>query len=191
MKKSKLIKLHLYCGLFTSFYILIFGISSIIINHKLDVDHKEITAHLTKQVNVDKDLTDDKLAENIRDQLRMMGWLPRWQMQRDSQNFKFTVVHLAKTNQLSVDLNTGETSIDVIPKGLLATINGLHFFGGNMPNAPFIIKTWKIYQYSALLVLFISLILGLWLWIKFSYRTWELYFFGGLFFFTIIIMALL
>ena len=181
MKKSKLIKLHLYCGLFTSFYILAFGISSLILNHRWDIENKDVKNIYTERVIIDNNLDDNTLAENIRDQLGLMGWLPKWQMHRDSQSFQFTTVHLAKTNQLNVDLASG----------ILATLNGLHFFNGKIPNAPFFLKTWIVYQWLSLAVLFISLILGLWLWLKFNYQSWELYFFGTIFIMSIILMILI
>lgn len=186
-----LIKLHLYCGLFTSFYILAFGISSLVLNHGLNFDKKEVTNTYDRRVKVDQTLEDDKLAENIRDQLGLMGWLPRWQMRRDSQSFSFTTEHLAKTNRLHLELKSGNVQIEEMPKGFMATLHGLHFFNGKIPNAPFFLKTWIVYQWLSLAVLLISLILGLWLWLKFSYHSWELYFFSGLFIFSIILMCLI
>lgn len=191
MKKSLLIKLHLYCGLFTSFYILAFGISSLVLNHQIDLDHTDVKDSYDRKVAVDQNLEDQPLAENIRDQLGLMGWLPRWQMQRDSQFFKFTTVHLAKTTQLELTLHTGQVHVEEIPKGFMATLHGLHFFNGKIPNAPFFLKTWIVYQWLSLAVLFVSLVLGLWLWLKYSYQSWELYFFSGLFIFSIILMCLL
>lgn len=191
MKKSQLVRLHLYCGLFTSFYILAFGISSLILNHNWQIENKAVTKTLTKPVSIDQSLDNEKLAENIRDQLGLMGWLPKWQMQRDSQSFKFTTVYLSKTNQLNVDLKSGMATIGIIPKGFLATLNGLHFFNGKIPNAPFFLKTWIVYQWLSLAVLFISLVLGLWLWIKFNYHSSELYFFGLIFILSIILMFLI
>ena len=47
------------------------------------------------------------------------------------------------------------------------------------------------YQWLALFVMAISLILGLWLWIIYNYKPWQGYTFGGLFIFTILIMLLI
>ena len=191
MKKSTLIKLHLYCGLFTSFYLIAFGFSSIVLNHKIDLDHKSVAGTWTEKVAVDTSLQNKDLSEKVRNQLGLMGWIPYWQFRRDSVHFQFNVTHLAKTNKVKVDLRNGKTEISDIPKGFWATLHGLHFFNGRIPNAPFFLKTWMVYQWLALLVLLISLILGLWLWIAYSHRTWEIYVFGGLFFLTILIMILL
>jgi hypothetical protein len=191
MKKSTLIKLHLYCGLFTSFYLIAFGASSIILNHKMDVENKSIKKTWNDQVKIEPSLTESELAEDIRDQLGLMGWMPPWQFKKDSTHFKFAVNSLAKTSELDLDLNSGKVEVAEIPKGFLAVFHSLHFFNGRIPNAPFFLKTWMVYQWLALLVLLFSLILGLWLWLKYSHKTWELYFFGGLFFISFLIMILL
>ncbi|MBK8504340.1 MAG: hypothetical protein IPL46_20315 [Saprospiraceae bacterium] len=191
MKKSLLIKLHLYCGLFTCFYLLAFGVSSIILNHKMEVDNKTVKKTWHSQVQIDPNLNDNELAESLGDQLGIMGWLPPWQFKKDSTNFNLQVTHLAKTSELEVNLISGAVIVNEIPKGFLATLHGLHFFNGRIPNAPFFLKTWIVYQWLALFVLFISLVLGLWLWLKYSYRTWELLVFGGLFIFSCLIMLLL
>lgn len=187
-KKSLLIKIHLYCGLFTSFYLLALGFSSLVMNHDVKLDNQEVSKTWKGQVDVDPNLTNEELAESVRSQLDLMGWLPPWQFARDSAVFEFRTTHLAKTNKLHLDLATGEVLVEVMPKGFLATFHGLHFFNGRVPNAPFFLKTWIIYQWMGLFVLLVSMILGLWLWVKYSYQTWELYVFGGLFFLSILIM---
>lgn len=191
MKKSTLVKLHLYCGLFTSFYLIAFGFSSIILNHKVTLENTDVARTWTGQVQIDPARSDQDLAENLRDQLGLMGWVPPWQFKRDSLQFSCTVTHLAKTTTLQLDLQTGAVQGAEKPKGLLAVLHGLHFFNGNIPNAPFFLRTWMVYQWLTLLVLFFSLVLGLWLWLKYSYKTWELYTFGGLFLISCLLMLLL
>jgi hypothetical protein len=191
MKKSLLIKLHLYCGLFTCFYLLAFGVSSIILNHKIEVENTAVKKTWTDQVVIDQTLDDNGLAKSVRDQLDIMGWPPTWQFKRDSNTFQMNVTQLAKTSKLEVDLNSGAVKVDEIPKGFLATLHGLHFFNGRIPNAPFFLKTWIVYQWLALFVFLISLVLGLWLWLKYSYKPWELIVFGGLFIFSCLLMLLL
>lgn len=181
-------KLHLYCGLFTCFYLLALGTSSLILNHNLKLEKEIVKSSWEAVVEVDKNLNDRQLAESVREQLGIMGWLHSWRYQRDSTQFRFQSTHLAKTNLLTLDLNSGKTWVEVAPKGFIATFHGLHFFNGRIPNAPFFLKTWIVYQWLGLLVLLFSLILGLWLWLRFSHKTWELYVFGALFLLSILIM---
>ena len=191
MKKSLLIKLHLYSGLFVSFYLLAFGLSSIILNHKIDVENKKITRTWKTEASVDAGLADLPLAENIRDQLGLMGWLPRWEFRRDSAKFSFTIVHPGRKYQLNLDLNSKQVEVSEMPKGFIAVFHGLHFLNGKIPNAPFLIRTWAFYQWTALFVMSISLVLGIWLWLKYNYQPWQGIAFGGLFITTIIIMILI
>ncbi len=142
-------------------------------------------------VTLETSLDDMPLAESVSDQLGLMGWLPPWQFQRDSASFRFQVTHFGKTNQIAIDFKTSTAEVQEMPKGFVAVLHGLHFFNGKIPNAPFFLRTWMVYQWLALLVLFISLILGIWLWLKYSYRTWEFYVFGGVFGLSIFIMCLL
>lgn len=191
IKKSTLIKLHLYAGIFTSFYLLAFGFSALVMNHDIKLENREYTKTWETETRIDTTLTNDQLAEMIRDDLGIMGWLPRWEFERDRKTFAFNIVHLSRKYHVDADLHSGNIKISEAPKGILAVFHGLHFLNGKIPNAPFLIKTWAVYQWLSLFVMGISLILGLWLWIKYSYQPWQGLVFGGLFVFTIIIMLLI
>lgn len=191
MKKSILIKLHLYSGIFTSFYLLAFGFSAIILNHEIDVDNKKNTHTWESNVAIDTTFSDLQLAESIREQVALMGWLPRWEFKRDSGQFKFTIVHPGRKYNLTANTYNGHLTIDESPKGFLAVFHGLHFLNGNIPNAPLLIRSWAIYQWLALFVMTISMILGIWLWLKFNYKPWQGVAFGGLFIITILIMIMI
>ncbi len=191
MKKSTLVKLHLYCGLFTSFYLISFGLSSIILNHKFDLEKKAIKKTWAAQVQVDTSLSQKELAEEVRNQLNLMGWVPPWEFRKRDGHFQFITTHLAKTSKLDLDLASGRVEVAEMPKGFLEVLHALHFFNGRIPNAPFVLRTWIVYQWMTLFVLLVSLILGLWLWLRYSHKTWELYVFGGLFIFSLLLMFLI
>lgn len=191
MKKSGWIKLHLYGGLFTSFYLIAFGFSSIVLNHSIAVDSKTVADTWTGQVQIAPDTPDRELAETLRDQLGLMGWIPPWKYKRDSVQFHCTLTHLAKDTDLTVNLQTGTVQATEKPKGFWAVLHGMHFFRGNIPNAPGWMQTWAVYQWLTLLVLLVSLLLGLWLWFRYSRKAWEIYVFGGLFLISCLVMLLL
>ena len=191
VKKSLLIKLHLYAGIFTSFYLLAFGFSALVMNHDIKLDNTEYTKTRQTEVIVDPELNDLELATQIRDELNIMGWLPRWEFKRDSTTFSFRVEHPGRKYHIDANLLSGKLNVSEAPKGFWAVFHGLHFLNGKIPNAPFLIKTWQVYQWMALFIMAISIVLGLWLWIKYSYKTWQGFAFGGLFIFTILIMLLI
>jgi hypothetical protein len=190
-KKSLLIKLHLYAGIFTSFYLLAFGFSALVMNHNVQLEKKAYTTQWETELSIDGSLNDDELAEQIRDELNIMGWLPRWEFERDSTEFAFNVVHFGRNYHIEANLSNGQILVAEAPKGFLAVFHGLHFLNGKIPNAPFLIRSWQVYQWLALFVMAISLVLGLWLWIRYNYQTWQGYVFGSLFIFTIVIMMLI
>ena len=173
MKKSLLIKIHLYAGLFTTFYLMAFGFSSIVLNHELDVDHKSIEKEWTAKFEVDTTLTNNQIAELIRYELGIMGWLPGWEMKRSTENFSFTITHFGRKYFLDYQFSEKALNIKEQPKGFLAVFHGLHFLNGKIPNAPFIIQSWAVYQWLALLTMFISMVVGIWLWIRFRYQRWQ------------------
>jgi hypothetical protein len=191
VKRSFLIKIHLYCGLFTIFYLIAFGFSSLILNHDLKLDNESITRSWEAPVAVAIDLPDDELAESIKDQLGLMGWTPYWKFNRDEANFEFTVTHPGRNYLLNLDLTAGQVQVNEAPKGFLAVLHNLHFLNGNIPNAPLLIRSWAVYQWFTLLTMLISLILGIWLWLKYSYQPWEGMAFGGLLVVTLIVMMMI
>lgn len=191
MKKSLLIKLHIYSGLFTLFYLLAFGLSTIILNHKLNVEKKEVTTTWNSNVVIDTSISDQEIAESTRDQLGLMGWLPAGEFKKENHRFRFRIVHPGRNYHLNVNLMNGEVSIAEAPKGFVAVFHGLHFLNGNIPNASLLIRSWAMYQWFTLFVMFISLLLGLWLWLEYRYKIWEGIVFGSLFVGSIMIMMLL
>lgn len=188
MKKSWLIKLHLYCGLFTIFYLIAFGFSSLVLNHNIKLEKTDITEEWKSMVQVNRLLSDKELAESVSTQLDLMGWLPHWKFERDSARFKYQVTHIGRNYHLDVDLETGKVLVGEAPKGLLAVVHGLHFFNGNIPNGPHFLRTWVVYQWLTLFTMLVSLLLGLWLWLKYTYKPWEGWVFGGLLVLTLLIM---
>ena len=191
MRKSQLIKLHLYCGLFTVFYLISFGFSSLVLNHDIRLDNETITESWEAQVNVAAELSENDLAESVKNQLGLMGWTPYWKFSRNEDEFKFIVTHPGRNYHLNLNLTSGQVQVNEAPKGILAVLNGLHFFNGNIPNAPLLLRSWAVYQWLTLFTIFISLVLGLWLWIRYSYQSWEGVVFGGLFLITMIVMMLI
>jgi len=165
--------------------------SAIILNHNMDVVNNDVTYEWKTKLNIDNSLKDEELAISIRDQVGEMGWLPPWTFHRDNSSFNFKIMHLGKEVLVNTNLITGETKFAEAPKGFVAVFHGLHFFNGKIPNAPWFIKTWAAYQWLSLFIMFISLILGLWLWLKYSYKPWQGVVFGGLFIGTILIMILI
>ncbi len=192
MKKSTLIRLHLYAGLFTAMYILAFGFSSLVLNHGIELDQKTLIEDRQETVLLGEISEENMaLANSIRDQLNLMGWPLGWRMKRDSLNFSFPMTNPGKEYILDYEFATNKVRVQTYRKSFWSVLHAMHFFGGEIPNAPFFIRTFVVYQYLGMVVLTMSLVLGLWLWIKFSYQSWELYVFGGLAILAMVLMYLI
>lgn len=190
MKKSIWVKFHIYCGLFTCWYLIAFGVSSLILNHNVKVEKNELSDSWTTKVDYDPSSSDLDNATRIRDSLNLMGWIPGWQIRNDSVHLDFNITHLGKTSTLRLNLASGMLQVREHPKGMLAVLHGLHFFNGKIPNAPSLLKSWMVYQWLTLFVLFVSLCTGIWLWLRYGRKPWEFYVFGGVFLISILIMMM-
>lgn len=188
IKKSQLIKWHVYAGLFTSVYILAFAFSSLVLNHGWDLENKEVTDYWETTLQLDTSLENDALSHLIQDSLQIMGWIPYWEFRRDAEQFKFRVTHFGKDHRITTNLINGRVTVEGVSKGVLATFHGLHFFNGKIPGASIFLRSWAVYQWLTMAVLVISLILGLILWARFNIHKWHLYLFGGLTVVSLIIM---
>lgn len=127
MKTSLLIKLHLYTGLFIAFYILAFGVSSLIMNHDLKVENTEVTRTWETKVSVESQVPDLELAESIKEELDLMGWPLPWEFKRDSVKFHFSFVHPGRKYLLIYNSSSEMVKVEEIPRGFLAVFHGLHF----------------------------------------------------------------
>jgi len=123
--------------------------------------------------------------------LELMGWIPYWRYQRDKDYFRFEVTHFGRNYHVNLNTYNGQVQVGEAPKGFFSVINGLHFFNGNIPNAPLLLRSWAVFQWLTLLTMLVSLIVGIWLWLRFSYKKWEGLVFGGLVVFTLFIMMLI
>jgi hypothetical protein len=168
-----------------------FGFSSIVLNHRIDLERHNVNKTWRQQVSVDVALEDRALAGSIRDQLGLMGHLPGWLFNRDSISFEFRVSHLGRKYELSTDLRSGWIEVAEKPQGFWSVLNGLHFLNGKIPNAPLLIKTWTIFQHLTLWVMTISVFLGIWLWWRKRSRKWSGRIFAVFIVGSIILMLLL
>ena len=191
VKKSLLLKLHLYCGLFTCCYILTFGVSSIILNHGIQVDSNGITKSWEERIEIDEMLSNEEVAAKIRDDLGLMGWIPPWRYKKDKLTFAFIVTHTGKVYHIHHNFETDVTQVEEAPKGFISVLHGMHFFNGKIPNAPLLLRSFAVYQWMGLFALLLSLIFGIWIWLKYSARKWELILFGAIFTLSTIVMSLL
>ncbi|WP_149275811.1 PepSY domain-containing protein [Pareuzebyella sediminis] len=166
LKKINFIQWHLYAGLFTAFYVLAFAISSLLLNHDAKIENTHTTSTWQAMVDIDPSLSDQDLCLKIRDDLAMIGWPTDWKRENNG-ILNFKIVHQAKESQLSANLSTGKVNVNEVGKGFFATFQALHFFSGKIPNGNLWLRSWQVYQWLTMIIMVISLVSGMWLWIKY------------------------
>jgi len=165
--RNNLIRLHLYAGLFCFPYFIIFGVSSLNFNHHFQfMQSKEDKVTWQKQITIPSYKNDDQFSNDVRDSLGLMGWTLPWEVKKDSASFQFVVSHFAK--DYMVKIHDKENIVDVYEKGkgFWNVFNGLHSFGGDLPNAPALINSWKYYQDITVVVLLFSAISGIYIFLR-------------------------
>jgi hypothetical protein len=115
---------------------------------------------------VDPTLNDVQLAESIRDSLSLMGWPLPWRMWRDSISLSFEMEQPAKRYFISYKFSTSALDVVEIDKGFWRALNSLHG-AGQVPNAPFT-WLWHWYTRAAVLIGILSIITGIYIWLKSS-----------------------
>ncbi len=168
VQKINFIQWHLYAGLFTAFYMLAFAISSLLLNHGAKIENTHTTNTWQAQVDIDPSLKDHELCLKIRDDLEMIGWVPEWEIKKNNDVLNFKIVYQGKESRLSANLSTGNVEVNEASKGFFATFQALHFFNGNIPNGNLLLRSWGVYQWLTMTVMIVSLVSGMWLWIKYT-----------------------
>lgn len=167
MRKT-LIQIHLYLGLASAFYLIIFGISSINLNHRFSWMAQQNTQKSWEaQVKYPSKFTDKQLvAEAIRDSLGLMGWAPYWDHQMQDEVFKFKVVHYGKEYAITAHKETALVEVIEYSKGFWWTFNSLHFLGESIPAANWLVNSWQYYQLLTVIIVMFSVISGVYFWSK-------------------------
>jgi len=163
--KKFLLQLHVYGGLFCAIQLLIFGISSLNMNHHFSFMQAHTAAvHWEKTISLPDIESPQPLAEAVRDSLGLFGWTPPWNFFQEADTFRFKVVHFGKEYQLQLLKSAGVVSVSETQKGFWPTFNSLHFLSENVPNAPWPINSWQYFQNFTVFFLFYSLCSGIYFW---------------------------
>ena len=165
--QSLLRKIHIYGGLACFWYLIILGISSLNFNHDFDfMEQPGESIHWQQQSMVlDPEYDDMKLAETIRDSLSLMGWPFPWEMWRDStRSLHFAMEQPAKRYAVTYDFLEHTVNVTETDRGFWHVFNSLHGAGA-IPNGPFT-KLWQWYTRATVLTVILSIVTGLYLWIK-------------------------
>ena len=144
--RQALLNVHLYLGLFCSWYLLIYGYTSLAFNHPwLLPKHEGEESRWDQQVTTPDGAADQEVANAIRDELGMVGWAPYWTLRRDSdRHLHFEVVHPGREHRMEFIPEEGLVKATQQSKGVFAIIHYLHGVTERVPNAQFP-RLWAAY----------------------------------------------
>lgn len=167
------LKLHLYAGLLCFPYFIIFGISSLHINHEFNfMKPGESTRQWRRSISIREVVDNQHLAETIRDSLQLMGWAPWWEQNRQANAYTFLVTHPGKQYRVRAYLQENRVEVEEQAKGFWPVFNSLHFLGESIPGAPVPINNWQYYQDFCVFVMLFSILSGVYLFVKRGRETW-------------------
>lgn len=163
-----ILRLHLYAGLLCFPYFLIFGISSLHINHRFSGMEPSMNDSIQWQGPLSRPAfqSNEQFAEEIRIRLGLMGWTPPWVQKKDSASFAFMVTHAGKDYHINVPLLGHVVQVNEKRKGFWSVFNSLHFLGEAIPGAPWLINTWRFYQDLTVVVLLFSVGSGIYIFLR-------------------------
>jgi len=163
--RKLLVQIHFYSGLFFLPYLIIFGLSTLHINHHFALfeENKEWTNESSQTIHFEYTEDNQLLAENIRDSLQLIGWCPWWTQERQENNYKFSIEAFGSEYLINADLVSNQVHFKKRGKGFWNILHSLHFLGENVPNANIAVNSWQYYQDLTVIYLLFAVFSGIYL----------------------------
>lgn len=157
-----ILRLHLYGGLLCSSYLLIFGISSLLYNHR-----PAFAEPGDKAITWERNVTPAKWADNsaeakaVHDQLGLIGWAYNEHREKNG-DLRFTASRPGKTYLIRVSKGGREAIVTETRTGVWQVVRGLHGLEA-LPNSRFM-NIWGWYTELCTFVVLFAAISGVYLW---------------------------
>ena len=155
--------LHFYFGLFVSPFIVIFSLSTIMLNHGWKPVPQESVS--TVSVQIDESLKGEQLVSELTSQLDLRGEIVGNGRMRDNKTTVF-VMRPGATRRVVVDMEAGQAEITLKTFGFLDTMRYLHKNPG--PHKPTNWLFGKIWGWLADATVYLTLFLtvsGIYMWV--------------------------
>jgi hypothetical protein len=158
-----ILNIHLYGGLITCWYLLIYGVSSLAFNHPWIVPPLPSGTTTWSRPVQPPPLADDvALAQAVRDELGLFGWPLPWAMKRGSDGaLTFDMQRPGKQYRIRVD--GAAAHVEERSTGLRSVIRGLHGMSGGVPGSRWM-APWTAYTEITTWIVVFSAASGVWLW---------------------------
>jgi hypothetical protein len=166
-----LLKVHLYGGLVTCWYLLIYGWSSLGFNHPWLLPSEEGKPVVWEsQLEVSRESEDLQTAALIRDRLGLIGWPLPWTMSRDAASIlSFEIARPGKHYRVRYSELNQSVSVTENSTGLGSVIRSLHGMGHGIPNSSWM-SSWAVYTEITNWMMLFAIGSGVYLWFERSRR---------------------
>ena len=167
--RKLLLNIHLYGGLITFWYLLIYGWTSLGFNHKWMLPEADAAAAplvWQRPVPALAETDNVKLAGLVRNELGLFGWPLPWAMQRTSGGaLEFELARPGRRYKIAYNPAASSARVEERDTGLGSVLHFLHGSGSGVPNSSWS-GTWPVYTEITNWVVLFSLVSGAILWVQ-------------------------
>lgn len=175
-------RLHYYFGLYFLFFIWLFSVTGLLLNHGMwglaDLQRSRITTKSEHQVSVPNTGTPLSDAKDLMRQLGIDGEIQWLATPADGSRFDFRVTRPGAQAEVKIDLKSAKATVDRTKNNALAISRNLHVFTGVRLNDPKNDRDWivtKVWAYSmdAVAIGLLAMVAtGLWIWMQAKSPRW-------------------
>lgn len=162
--RRRILSLHLYSGILLSPYLILYGVSSLQFNHPADfmTEAREVV-EWDRDVGPVQGETESLMAERVRDDLGLFGYVLPWTLTRSETNhLTFEVDRPGRLYRIDADPVTGRVEV-VENRGTIWALNRVLHGGGRIPGSSLMTLWWAYTVLSVVVVVFAALS-GTYLW---------------------------
>ena len=158
-------KLHVYGGLFLSFYVIVLGISSLQFQHRfIEFQPGKKIVTWEQKVEIPEVEDQNQLKASIRDSLSLNGYLPWWEEYTDSTGiYHFMISRPGKKYWVTVPIEGNQIRIDESRTSLLSVIFALHPLTAGF-KGPGFAKVWRIISEIMSILFLVIIVLTIQIW---------------------------
>lgn len=171
-------KLHIYSGLFSILFVIFFGFSGFVLNHRWKIwDWFSTRVEATRDIAVAMPAggTDLEKARNILKQIGLDGEIHRITSEPVKQTFAFDLQRPGQFANVKLDASTGKGTVKTSNFNSWSIVHIMHIFSGHGDKNWRWANVWKFFSDMTGVALIVLSISGFIMWLKLkSARRWGL-----------------
>lgn len=168
-----LTNIHIYGGLFSAVYLLVVGVSVLNFQHQFLPETPTDTIRYTRTIQFDESLKADSLAQFVRDELKIKGYIPYWEYRENIKKgqLRFMIQRPALSYEIKLDRKSDEVKINEIHYSTGRILRAMHFGSIRNQLGDPMLDIWARYSQLAALFAFLAVATSIYFWFKKSVRS--------------------